>query len=269
MKAKSKHIINPLGLTEVFSPAAPASVDVVFVHGIFGHPKDTWTCAEEDVFWPAELLPPVLEDEGTRVLTYGYEAGAEVFTDGESKHQIHEVIRSLGRDLASNRQVCDMIDQRTWYGPDIYKVRKASTRPLVWVAHSLGGLIVKGVGTEESDVPFRWITHLHKVLAHSSKSSVPDLRPISMSTYGIIFLSTPHIILPLHIDLLCEAAVCKEVGNITHTIKKLSAKYTALQTLNQEFLGLAHRYQLHCFREMLEPKVCNDASCKSNKAKGK
>jgi hypothetical protein len=118
LKAKSKCIINPLGLTEVFNPPAAACVDVVFVHGISGHPKDTWTCAEEDVFWPAELLPPVLEDEDTRVLTYGYEAGAEVFTDGESEHQIHEVIRSLGRDLASNRQVCDMIDSRTWYSVD-------------------------------------------------------------------------------------------------------------------------------------------------------
>lgn len=136
----------------------------------------------------------------------------------------------------------------------------------MWVAHSLGGLIVKGVGAEESYMPFRSIAHLLKVLAHSSRSSetaVPDLRPISTSTYGVIFLSTPHTILPLQIDLLCEAALCKVVGETTRTIKKLRAKYTALQALNQEFLGLAHQYQLHCFREMLEPKVCNDASCKS------
>lgn len=102
-------------MTEVFNPPTPASVDVVFVHGIFGHPEDTWRCAEEDVFWPAELLPPVLEDEGKRVLTYGYEAGVEDFADGDSKHQIHEVIRSLGRDLASNRQVCSMLGSQIWY----------------------------------------------------------------------------------------------------------------------------------------------------------
>ena len=111
------------------------------------------------------------------------------------------------------------------------------------------------------------IAHLFKVLAHSSKSpetAIPDLRPISTSTYGVIFLSTPHTILPLQIDLLCEAALCKEAGETIRTIKKLRAKYTALQTLNQEFLGLAHQYQLHYFREMLEPKVCSDASCKSN-----
>ena len=100
--AKSK--VNTFGLTEVFTPTQ-ASVDIVFIHGIFGHPKDTWTCDEADVFWPAELLPPVLEDDETRILTYGYEAGAESFTDGEQTHKVHEVIGSLGRDLASNRQV--------------------------------------------------------------------------------------------------------------------------------------------------------------------
>ena len=102
---QSKVKVNPFGLTEVFAASARPSVDVVFVHGIFGHPKDTWTCDETDVFWPAELLPPILEDEGTRILTYGYEAGADTFIDGELKHKIHDIIASLGNDLASNRQV--------------------------------------------------------------------------------------------------------------------------------------------------------------------
>lgn len=87
----------------------PPSIDIVFVHSIFGHPKDTWTCEETDVFWPAELLPPILEDDGTRVLTYGYEATADSFTDGEQRHKVHEIAGSLGRDLASNRQVREII----------------------------------------------------------------------------------------------------------------------------------------------------------------
>ena len=89
----------------MYSPVVQASVDLVFVHGIFGHSKDTWTCNDADVFWPAELLPPILEDEGTRILTYGYKTGAEAFVDGESRHNVHKVIVSLGKNLASNRQV--------------------------------------------------------------------------------------------------------------------------------------------------------------------
>jgi len=107
-KVESNYKINMFGLTEVFNPTTQASIDIVFVHGIFGHPKGTWTCDDTDVFWPAELLPPVLEDDGTRVLTYGYEAGADSFADGEQTHKVHEVARSLGRDLASNRQVCEI-----------------------------------------------------------------------------------------------------------------------------------------------------------------
>ena len=104
-KACSSLKVNLIGLTEVFSPSQQASVDVVFVHGIFGHPKDTWTCDDADVFWPAELLPPVLEDESTRILTYGYDAGFETFADGQARHKIHDVADRLGRDLVSNRQV--------------------------------------------------------------------------------------------------------------------------------------------------------------------
>ncbi|MCJ1394795.1 Serine active site containing protein 1 [Xylographa bjoerkii] len=132
-KAKAVYSFNPIGLTEVFSPSVQASVDVVFVHGIFGHPKDTWTCDDADIFWPAELLPPILEDESTRVLTYGYDAGADTFVDGQAGHKINDVVGSLARDLVSNRQI-----------------RKATERPLVFVAYSFGGLVVKGVSKSTS-----------------------------------------------------------------------------------------------------------------------
>ena len=143
VKAHSKSLINPYGLTEVYSPLSQTSVDIVFVHGIFGHPKDTWTCDDTDVFWPAELLPPILENEGTRILTYGYEAGVDAFAGDESRHNVHEVIGSFGRDLASNRQVGEA-NLRYGLEPDFLKIRKAAERPLIFVAHSVGGIIVKG-----------------------------------------------------------------------------------------------------------------------------
>ncbi|MCJ1381241.1 Serine active site containing protein 1 [Xylographa soralifera] len=227
-KAKSGFIVNPIGLTEVFSPSEQASVDVVFVHGIFGHPKDTWTCDDADVFWPAELLPPILEDESARVLTYGYDAGADTFTDGQARHKIHDVAGRLGRDLASNRQI-----------------RKAIERPLVFIAHSLGGLVVKGV------------------LAQSSKDqhyAASNLQSISISTYGVIFLSTPHNLLPSSINLICDMALQRSLSEISETIDRLKAKHWTLQKLNKEFLDLAHLYHICCFREMLEPKILDDLS---------
>ena len=109
--------MNLFGLTEIFTPPSKASVDVMFVHGILGHPKHTWTSEETDVFWPAELLPPILEHEGARILTYGYDAKPDMFLDGHSRHTIDGVIGDLGRDLTSNRQVRQEVAYENIPGP--------------------------------------------------------------------------------------------------------------------------------------------------------
>lgn len=46
-------------------------VDIVFVHGLNGHPKRTWT-HEKGVFWPVDLLPKDLP--GAQIFSYGYNA---------------------------------------------------------------------------------------------------------------------------------------------------------------------------------------------------
>ena len=71
------------GLTEVWS-SADALVDIVFVHGLNGHPYNTWSTQKPEVFWPTDLLPPALEDQRCRILTYGYDAQVTAFTDGAS-----------------------------------------------------------------------------------------------------------------------------------------------------------------------------------------
>ena len=111
-KTRSNSKFSSIGLTEVFNPSTPPSVDIVFVHGMFGHPRNTWACDDTDCFWPSELLPPILEDESTRILTYGYDAGAETFTDYVPRHKVYDVIQTFGRDLASNRQVGHIVSKK-------------------------------------------------------------------------------------------------------------------------------------------------------------
>ena len=50
-------------------------------------------------------------------------------------------------------------------------------------------------------------------------------------------------------------AMQRSLSEISKTIDRLKAKYSALQELNREFLELAHLYHICCFREMLEPTV--------------
>ena len=81
-------------------------MDVVFVHGLNGDPHNTWTSATSKVFWPAQLLPPILEEQHARILVYGYDADITSFTDGVAKDRIHNHAEHLVAELAANRRVC-------------------------------------------------------------------------------------------------------------------------------------------------------------------
>ena len=118
--------VNRYGISQVYAPVGDAEVDVVFVHGLNGDPKWTWTSDKSKIFWPAQLLPDRVEEEKARILVYGYDASLTSFTDGlTSKSWTHNHAEHLVKELAANR--------------GIYK---ATERPIIFVAHSFGGLIV-------------------------------------------------------------------------------------------------------------------------------
>lgn len=104
MSTSAAKPIQQYGLTEVYSATNPL-VDVVFVHGLNGHPLNTWSTTKPDVFWPADLLPAALEDQRPRILTYGYDANVTAFTDGVSKDKIHNHAEHLASRLVANRSV--------------------------------------------------------------------------------------------------------------------------------------------------------------------
>ena len=63
------------GLHIVFDPpegTAPTyPVDIIFVHGLNGDIRATWT-HDNGVFWPKDLLPASMP--GARILSYGYDS---------------------------------------------------------------------------------------------------------------------------------------------------------------------------------------------------
>jgi hypothetical protein len=97
-----------------------SAYSLVFIHGLDGHPFETWTDSQNHVFWPRDLMPSVLP--GTRVLTYGYN---EDTRGNRLTSNLRDSARSLMHRLMAIRQ----------QGP--------STKPIVFVSHCLGGLIVK------------------------------------------------------------------------------------------------------------------------------
>jgi hypothetical protein len=79
----------------------PSAVDMVFVHGLNGHPRTTWSAKNHGVFWPIDLLPTTNEDCRTSVLTYGYDADVTAFTSGSEQDNIDEHARRLFAGLTS------------------------------------------------------------------------------------------------------------------------------------------------------------------------
>lgn len=69
------HTRDPLGLTLVHQPESTPSLDIIFVHGLGGTSRTTWSWERNpDLFWPERWLPLEPEIKTARILTFGYDA---------------------------------------------------------------------------------------------------------------------------------------------------------------------------------------------------
>ena len=114
-------------------------------------PSDGRT-SSSPVFWPADLLPT--DCPNARILVYGYDTQiTKYMTSSTNKNSTF----SHGKDLVF----------------ELGRTHPAG-RPLIFVAHSLGGILVK------------------EMLATAASSSDNGLRNIIDVTAAVIFLGTPH-----------------------------------------------------------------------------
>jgi hypothetical protein len=79
-------------VTEVYTHP-DAKADIVFVHGLNGEPRRSWT-GKNGTYWPTQLLPDSLKSSQARILTYGYNADVWTFgSGGKSPRYAHLVVR--------------------------------------------------------------------------------------------------------------------------------------------------------------------------------
>ncbi|KAF2280399.1 ribonuclease-like protein p/mrp subunit [Westerdykella ornata] len=147
------------GLIEVYRGQNPL-VDIVAVHGLNGHPFKTWTTDKTKKCWlkDADLLPYNLKE--ARILTYGYHATVAALFGKTSSDRILQHAQTLVAELVADREF-----------------ENASQRPIIFICHSLGGIIVKRALAYSSSRTSKLVQHLHSIF---------------VSTYGILFLGTPH-----------------------------------------------------------------------------
>lgn len=165
---------------------------IIFIHGLFGDPYKTWTskpskrrsrsprtggtssterrstntrsddgsrstkitAITDDTFWPRDLLPGLIAD--VRIFTWGYDADIDGF-GSRSQNTINQHAGSLLSDIADQREAAEY-----------YK------GPIIFVAHSLGGIIVKAA------------------LNRSWAEQGTERKDIAPAISGICFLGTPH-----------------------------------------------------------------------------
>ncbi|WEW58160.1 hypothetical protein PRK78_003628 [Emydomyces testavorans] len=122
---------------------------ILMIHGLYGHAIFTWSVG--DICWPRDLLPRALKSN-VRILTFGYNAGRY--------------------GIPANLDIEDAAIQLVYWLEAVRSTLKEKTRPLIVIAHSLGGLVLK------------------KALINVNNKQF--LRHILVSLVGVIFLATPH-----------------------------------------------------------------------------
>lgn len=127
-----------------------SQISIIFVHGLTGNRDKTWT-HPNGVFWPQELAKDI---PTARIMTFGYDADVVKLWGMAGSN----TLRNHGKNLAS-----DVSDKRRGY----------RERPIVFIAHSLGGLVCEQalLICREGDM---------------------NLEKVFQSTKGIIFMGTPH-----------------------------------------------------------------------------
>ncbi|KAJ5601599.1 hypothetical protein N7510_011133 [Penicillium lagena] len=216
--------IKPFGLTQIYLPRGDPQVDIVFVHGLNGNPHDSWTSHKQTgCFWPLDLLPDILAPVRPRILTYGYNANVTAFTDGASRDTIVSHAETLASSLAANRSL-----------------RNCTERPIIFVCHSLGGLVVK-----------RALIYSFNLRSVRTE----HLRSIYVSTFGILFLGTPHngsdiAKWGLLLHNICSAVLPKKfMESSPQLVQALRTNNETLQHINSLFADLMPRFHIYFFHE--------------------
>lgn len=192
---------NRLGLLPIAGCDNPGrDLDLILVHGLGGDAFTTWMADRDriETFWPSWLAA---DRPRLGLWTLGYAADASGW-------------KSESMALADRgTQVLDQMESEG-----------LGERPLVFVTHSLGGIVAK------------------QVLRHAVSFGVPRWKRIAEQTRGIAFIATPHS----GANLASFAEFASAVFRTNEQVKELASHDARLRELHTWFRGFYSEHHLHC-----------------------
>lgn len=166
------------------------------------------------VYWPQDLLPSEFPD--ARIMTYGYDADVIGTLQGDNVKMNNFTTHGQNLMVQLNQQITD-------------------NTPIIFVAHSLGGIIVKDA-------------------LHRSKTNLNnDLKKMHSLTKCIMFLGTPH----RGSDIASWSEILTKIVRLSlyDTRKKLVSSLRVdseiLEIIQSEFVKMLFKgdFRIHCFQE--------------------
>ena len=191
------------------------------MHGLESDQVATWTHRETGVLWLRDLLPSGLSS--SRVLAFGYNADASTFFGDDAGNRILQHAHTLVAQLEALRASSDTAE-----------------RPINFICHGLGGILVK------------------KALAYSAtqtSNKVDHRYSIFISTYGIIFLSTPHNgVEKAAWQMLVKGAkgIRLKLGLQRGQSTALTKDSEILQSITDQFAPIMKQFHIYFFWEGVE-----------------
>lgn len=212
---KPPKVENCLGLDTLHeSNGTTVIADFIFIHGLGGGSRTTWANnSDPDCCWPQEWLPRDEAFEGVATHSFGYDAD---FTARNPNFKSKNV-QPLNVDTYGQSLVEDLYNHPT--------IKNRAT-PLIFVAHSMGGLVLKKACIILQTDP-RYL----------------DIRPRLHSFY---FLGTPHRGSELA-DILGNILFLS-VGNKSY-VQALRPHSDLIASLHDQFRHHYDGIQIHTFYE--------------------
>ncbi|KAL7798110.1 hypothetical protein V8C37DRAFT_368703 [Trichoderma ceciliae] len=181
-----------MGLNTLYDPGDIALVDIIFIHGLGGDSKKTWSGSHDtESFWPQDWLPNDPNFKTARIHSFGYDAN---WRDRSlSILSIHD----FGQDLLGEMN-------------NHPSIRRSETS-FVLIGHSMGGNIAKAayVLARQNPVSDKLASRFHSIIFLGTPHRGSNLAKIARNILQVMGVSKPYLD-----DLSANSAYLTELNSL-------------------------------------------------------